>query len=71
MARLIKKPIEHGFSIANISIIVLLILIFWGIRWGAAVAPQIRATANKVVQLNNLSDVNLKIGGCIPIKGNL
>lgn len=63
--------IPHGFSLANIVIIVILILILWGIRIASKDVPQIRDTANKVVSLNNLENVNLKIGGCVPIKGNL
>lgn len=63
--------IEHGFSWATILILIILIILFWGIHWGRIIAPQVRSTADKVVQLNNLQDVNLKIGGCIPIKGSL
>ena len=64
----IAFQIPHGINWISILIVILLI---WGIRWGYIVTPQIRATANKVVQLNNLQDVNMKIGGCIPIKGSL
>ena len=42
--------------------------------WGARITPEVRATADKVVKLNDLESVNLKIGwgGCgIPVKGNL
>lgn len=63
--------VEHGFTWFKIACLVLAILLIWGIRDAIRIAPQVRATANKVVQLNSLSDVNLKIGGCIPIKGNL
>lgn len=61
------KNIEHGFTIANIGIIIFLILILWGIKWGSFVAPQIRSTANQVANLNNLGKVSVKcrIGGCV------
>ena len=62
---------DHGFSWFKIVCLVLAILLTWGIRDAIRVAPQIRSTADKIVQLNNLSGVDLKIGGCIPIKGNL
>ena len=63
--------LEHGFTWFRIICLALAILLAWGIRDSIRIAPQIRQTANKVVQLNNLERVDLKIGGCIPIKGNL
>jgi len=60
--------IPHGFSIATIAIVILLL---WGLRWGSIVVPQIRSTADRVASLNNLQNVDLKLGGCVPIKGNL
>lgn len=66
-----RKSIEHGFTWFKIVCLVLAILLAWGIRDAIRIAPQIRQTADKVVRLNNLSDVNLKIGGCIPIHGVL
>lgn len=66
-----NQHIPHGFSYFKIVCLVLAILLFWGIRDALRISPQVRATADKIVSLNNLEDVNLKIGGCIPIKGNL
>jgi hypothetical protein len=69
-----KANIPHGFSIANIAIIILLGLIVWGIFYGAKIAPQVRSTANEVANLNQLKDVDLKGHvGWIPIelKGHL
>lgn len=63
--------LEHGFTWFKIVCLVLAILLFWGIKDAIKIAPQVRATANKVVQLNDLENVNLRLGGCIPIKGNL
>lgn len=72
---MIRKPIEHGFTIFRIVCLVLAILLFWGVRTGLVLAPQIRATADKVVKLNDLQNVDLKgkVGGCIPfgLNGNL
>jgi hypothetical protein len=66
---------EHGFNWFKIACLVLAILLFWGIRDVLRVAPQIRQTADKVVRLNELEnlDVKGKIGGCIPwdLKGSL
>ena len=62
---------EHGFSYFRIICLVVFLLIAWGIRDAIRIAPEVRATADKVVQLNNLQGVDLKIGGCIPIKGSL
>lgn len=62
---------EHGFNYFKIVCLVLAILLAWGIRDAIRIAPQVRNTADKIVQLNNLAGVDLKIGGCIPIKGNL
>jgi hypothetical protein len=64
----------HGFNWFKIVCLVLVILFAWGVHYGMVITPQVRSTANKVVQLNNLEDVNMKVGwgGCsIPIKGNL
>lgn len=63
--------LKHDFTWFRIVSLILFILVAWGIRDAIRVAPEIRATADKVVQLNNLQGVNLKIGGCIPIRGNL
>lgn len=65
------KRIEHGFTWFRIVCLVLTILFIWGIRYGSIIAPQVRATANKVVQLNNLENVHLKVCGMLPIDGNL
>lgn len=54
-----KKIIDHGFTVANIAIIIVLILILWGILYGAKIAPQVRSTANQVANLNNLQKVNV------------
>ena len=50
-------------------LLVIIILLVWGARWGTIVVPQIRSTADKVASLNNLQtlDIHGKIGGCIPI----
>ena len=61
----------HGFSWFKIVCLIIALLLAWGIRDTIRIAPQVRATADKVVQLNNLQDVDMKIGGCIPIKGSL
>ena len=53
------------------GLLIALILTGWGIREAHRIVPQIRQTADKVVSLNNLSNVNMKIGGCIPIRGSL
>lgn len=53
------KRIEHGFTIANIAMIIVLCLIAWGILYGAKIAPQVRATANQVANLNELKNVNI------------
>lgn len=69
-----QANVPHGFTVANIITLVVLILILWGVHYGSVVAPQIRSTADKVVKLNDLSNVDMKVGwgGCsIPIKGNL
>lgn len=55
----------------RIWFLVAFILIAWGIRDTLRIAPQVRQTADKVVSLNNLQNVDMKIGGCIPIKGSL
>ena len=68
MAQTQRQILNHGFSIATIVIVILLL---WGLRWGTIVIPQIRSTAEKVTQLNNLQNLNLKIGGCVPINGSL
>ena len=70
-----NQHIPHGFSYFKIVCLVLVILFIWGVHTGLVLAPQIRSTANKVVQLNNLETVDLKgkVGGCVTIglKGNL
>jgi hypothetical protein len=62
---------EHGFTWFRVICFVLAILIIFGIRYGTIIIPQIRGTADQVANLNNLQKIDLKIGGCIPIKGNL
>lgn len=62
---------DHGFSWFKIICLVVAVLLAWGIRDTIRIAPEVRQTANKIVQLNNLQDVDMKIGGCIPIKGIL
>ena len=66
LAVLQRLRLNHGLSITSIVIVILLL---WGIHWGRIVVPQIRQTADKVANINNLQKVDLKIGGCIPIKG--
>ena len=66
-----RQHLDHGFTIFRIVCLVLAILFFWGLRIAIRDAPQIRNTADKVVKLNDLEKVNLKIGGCIPIRGSL
>jgi hypothetical protein len=56
---MVKKGIEHGFSIANIAIIILLGLIVWGIFYGAKIAPQVRSTANQIANLNKYQNTNI------------
>lgn len=68
---MVHKRLEHGFTWFKIVCLVLAILLAWGIRDTIRIAPQIRATADKVVKLNDLQHVDMKIGGCIPIKGSL
>lgn len=65
-----RQRLDHGFSIANIAMLVILVLIFWAIHWGRIVVPQVRQTADQVANLNKLHDVDLKgkIGGCIPFE---
>ena len=64
--------LSHGFTWFKIVCLVLAILLIFTIRWGAIVAPQVRATADKVVSLNNLQkvDVHGKVGGCIRLDLN-
>lgn len=75
MAQIRHHPLEHGFTYFKIVCLVLAILFAWGVRTAYVLTPQIRSTADKVVRLNDLQNVDLqgKIGGCIPfgLKGNL
>ena len=70
-ARIRLPRLKHGFDWFKIVCLVGVILICFGIRYGVIIAPQIRGTADKVASLNNLQNVDLKLGGCIPIKGSL
>ena len=64
---MVNKRIQHGFSIANILILALLLLAIYGIRWVSIIVPQVMMTADKVASLNNLQsvDVHGKVAGCI------
>jgi hypothetical protein len=62
---------EFDFTWHKLAWLVVAIIAIFAFRWGYLITPQVRATADKIVQLNNLQGVDLKIGGCIPIKGSL
>ena len=62
---------EHGFNIFKIVCLVMAILLFWGIRDAIRIAPQVRETANQVASINDLKNIDFKIGGCIPVRGSL
>ena len=66
-----RLKIDHGFTWYRIIFLALIILIVFGVRYGMIVVPQVRETANKVMNLNDLKHIDFKIGGCIPVKGDL
>jgi hypothetical protein len=51
---------DHGFTIFRIVCLVLAILLAWGLRWGYLIVPQIRATADKVVKIQDLQNVDIR-----------
>ena len=69
-----RHRLEHGFTIFRIICLAFAILMAWGVKYGMILAPQVLQTADKVVSLNNLQNVDVQgSAGCIPIrlKGNL
>ena len=62
---------EWDITWHKLAWLIVAIIAIFAIRWGSVLDPQIRATADKVVKLNDLENVNLKIGGCVPIRGSL
>ena len=64
--------LDHGFTWYRVIVLVLAIIVIFGIRYGAIIIPQVRSTADKVANLNNLQvvDIHGRIGGCIPLNIN-
>lgn len=60
---------DHGFTWHKITWLVLVIFVIFGVRYGMIIAPQVRATAAQVANINNLQKVDISgsVGGCVPI----